>query len=198
MVDNFVIMEAFMKKVISAWLLIGSVFLFSNCVLFSGFSVLAAAGKINKATISEKNVQFQEESGINLVITMRALWSMQDSTRNKAVKNYFDKLLDNQITYHFDENQEITAQQTINDEMVNITVNGIFQNYSDLEKGVLLSALTGALALINDTAYDERKIVVMFFKFFEEYNLPEIEKSAWFTDKNVRVQKNGLALYLVQ
>lgn len=159
--------------------------------------VLDAARQINQSSLSMENAKFEQESGIELVIVKRGLWSMQNTFKNKSIEQYFLCLLNNDLTYSLNKNQNEFIKQIIHDDKIHITTNNQFYNYSNYEKAILLIVSTSTLALMTDTSYNQNNIQNMFFNFITNYDtseLPNIVNSQWYKNKNIRLTSNGILI----
>jgi len=186
-----------MKFIKSIFCIIAILLLINSCVIFRGGAVWAAIIQIDKSTLSTENTAFEQESGIELVVVKRGLWSIQNSFKIKSVKHYFLSLLDNSLTYLLNTNQNEYVKQTIQNEKIIITTNNQFNNYSDYERAILLIASTSTLALISDTNFNQRDTQNMFFNFIHNYDLkeiPNIVNSQWYKNKNITITDDGIII----
>lgn len=183
-----------MKKV-SAIMLITILFVISSCAALGGINVLAASSKINNTGMSEENRLFQQNSEINLTYTLRSLWSIQDSSKNKVIKLYFNSILENQLTYSINNDQKEIVSQTIVEDQINISVNiTLFQNYTDLEKSLLLAVSTASLALLQDEKTNSEQIPNMFIKFIDDWRYDGLVNTQWYKEKAITLTDNGIIL----
>ncbi|MCL2211994.1 MAG: hypothetical protein FWB95_08745 [Treponema sp.] len=186
-----------MKRALWLFSLMAIILLINSCVIFNGAAVWAAASQINKTSLSTENANFEKESGIELVLVKRGLWSMQDFSKNKAIKNYFLSLLNNDLTYSLNNSQNEFVKQTIQDDKINIITNNKFNNYSNYERAILLIVSTSTLALMTESNYNPNNVKNMFFKFITCYDtreLPNIVNAKWYKSKNIILTTDGIII----
>ena len=186
-----------MKFVKSIFCILAVLLLINSCAILSGGAVWAASRQIDDSTLSIENAAFEQESGIQLIVVKRGLWSMQNSFKIKSIELYFLSLLDNSLTYLLNTNQNEYVKQTIQNEKIIITTNNRFNNYSDYERAILLIASTSTLALISDTSFNQRNTQNMFFSFIDSYDsreIPNIVNSQWYKNKNITITANGIII----
>lgn len=179
-----------MKKFIQILWLIGFIFIINSCVIFSGGAVLQAINEINASVLSAENENFQQKAGIDIIVVKRGLWSMQSTYKNSMIKLYYKSLLDNNLVFSLDDSKKEFAQQKTIDNIINITINSQYQNYTAYEKAILLIASTSTLALLNDSNFNKNEVPNMFFKFIGEYEaerLPGIINAQWFKNKKLLI-----------
>ena len=187
-----------MKRIIQVLLVTTITLVISSCVIISGGAVLKASSEINKSVLSAENEIFQQESGINLIVVKRGLWSMQNSYKNKMINTYFNSLLNNQLVYSINNDQEEYAKQSFSGNNINISIKiSQNQNYTDYEKAILVIASTSTLALLRDTNYNKSNIPRMFFNFIQSYDdndIPGITNTQWYKDKSISLTDNGIII----
>jgi hypothetical protein len=179
-----------MKKFIQILWLIGFIFIINSCVLFRGGAVLQAINEINASALSAENENFQQKAGIELIVVKRGLWSAQSTHKNNMIKLYYKNLLDNQLVFLVNDTQKEFAQQKTIDNIINITINNQYQNYTKFEKEILLIASTSALALLNDSNFNKNEVPNMFFKIIGDYDPKEILgiiNAQWFKNKKLLI-----------
>jgi len=184
-----------MKGVTGFLCLLIAILLINSCAIFSGGAVWAASNQINQSSLSAENEQFEQDYGIKLVIIKRGLWSMQNTYKNKSMEQYFLNLLNNNLTYTLNNDQDEFVKQVVQDDNINIIVKNQFSNYSDYERAILLIASTSALALLSDTGYNQNNVSKMFFNFIESYDtseLPSIVNSQWYKNKRITIKGDGI------
>ena len=189
--------EGFMKNAIFIFCLLTAFLLINGCAIFSGASVLAASNQIDRSELSADNAAFEQDTGIRLVVVKRGLWSMQNSFRNNTINKYFLSLLDNNLTYSFNNNQNELVRQIIHDEKINIIANNQFSFFSDYEKSILLIASTSTLALMSDAGYNQNNVPNMFFNFINSYDaadIPGIVNSQWYKNRNITITTDGILI----
>ena len=168
----------------------------TGCTILNVFAMLGAGSTINKTVLSEENENFQEITGIELIHVKRGLWSMQNEHRNKMMKHYYESLLDNKIVYTVDNSQNEFAKQVVNDDVISISINSDFlQDFTQLEKAIMLIASTSTLALLKDVNYN-KNIEFIFFKCIEGYT-PEnknITDSLWFRSRSVSISNDSVII----
>ncbi|MCL2186958.1 MAG: hypothetical protein FWB86_14085, partial [Treponema sp.] len=130
------------------------IFIINSCAVLSGVVVLQAMREIDQSTLSFENENFQSESGIDLTVVKRGLWSMQNTYRNNSIKMYYRSLLVNDLVFSLNNDQRELVRQNINGNNINITINTQFQNYSEYEKAIFLIVSTTSLALLHDTTFN--------------------------------------------
>jgi hypothetical protein len=155
-----------MKKIIGAFGLMACIFTINSCALLGGVAVMQAGSEINQSVLSVENEKFKQEYGIELVIVKRGLWSMQSTFKNSMIELYYRSLLDNRLVFSFDSIRKEFAQQRITGDMISITINGQFQDFSEYEKAILIIASTSTLALLRDTNFKQDEVPNMFFRFY--------------------------------
>ena len=175
------------------------VFILSNnsCILIDGIAVMAANGEIGRSVVSAENEDFQEKSGLNLVIIKRGLWSAQNTYWNKSIKKYYLNLLNNDLIFSLEQEQKEFALQVFQDDKTKIIINNQYQNYTGIEREILIITSTSCFALFSDDNYDQKNIPNMFFRIINGYSRNEIQgiiKSQWYKDKNVTVTKDGIII----
>ena len=122
---------------------------------------------------------------------------MQNTFKNKSLEKYFISLLDNNLTYSLNNNQNEFVKQIIQGEKINIMTNNQFINYSNYERAILLIASTSTLALMSDTSYNQSNTKNMFFKFIESYDsrdFPNIANAQWYKNKNITITADGILI----
>jgi len=184
-----------MKTVTGTIFLVVVIFLLNSCAIFNGGKVLLAIKQIDQSSLSAENEIFERESGIQLVIVKRGLWSMQDNSKNKSIELYFLSLLNNDLVYSVNNNQNEFVTQIVQDNKIHIITNNQFNDFSDYEKAILLIVSTSTLALMTDTEYDQNNIKNMFFNFITSYDteeLPNIVKAQWYKNKNIILTSDGI------
>jgi hypothetical protein len=179
-----------MKKFIRIPWLIGFILIINGCALFSGGTVLQAINEINASNLSVENENFQQKAGINLIVVKRGLWSMQSTYKNSMINLYYKSLLDNHLVFSVDDSKKEFAQEKTIDNIINITINSQYQNYTAHEKAILLIASTSTLALLNDTNFNKKEVPNMFFKFIGDYapeEIPGIINAQWFKNRKILI-----------
>jgi len=177
-----------MKKFISIFWLFG--FIINSCALFGGGAVLQAINEINASVLSAENENFQQKTGIELIVVKRGLWSAQSTYKNNMIKLYYKSLLDNNLVFSVDNSKKEFAQQKTIDNIINITINNQYQNYTKYEKEILLITSTSVLALLNDSNFNKNEVPNMFFKIIGDYDpaeIPGIINAQWFKNKKILI-----------
>jgi len=179
-----------MKKFIQILWLIGLILIINSCALFSGGAVLQAINEINASVLSAENENFQQKTGIELIVVKRGLWSTQSTHKNSMIKLYYKSLLNNNLVFSEDDNKKEFAQQKTIDNIIYITINNQYQSYTKYEKEILLIASTSTLALLNDSNFNKNEIPNMFFKIIGDYeaeSIPGIINAQWFKSKKILI-----------
>jgi hypothetical protein len=186
-----------MKKIIGIFGLMACVLTINSCVLLRGAIVIQASSEINQSVLSIENENFQQEYGIELIVVKRGLWSMQSAFKNSMIELYYRSLLDNHLVFSFDSIKKEFAQQRIIGDMINIVINGQFQNFTEYEKAILIIVSASTLALLRDTNFKQDEVPDMFFRFIDKYdkkNIPNIISTQWFKDKNIMIIDDGVII----
>jgi len=186
-----------MKKMFQNFWLMAIIFTINSCALLGGAAVLQASREIDQSTLSSENENFQKESGINLTVVKRGLWSMQNTYRNSSIEIYYKSLLVNDLVFSLNNDQRELVRQNINGNDINIAINRQFQNYSEYEKEILLIVSTSSLALLRDNTFNRNDIPQMFFRFINEYDtreIPGIINAQWYKDRNITITNDGIII----
>jgi len=183
-----------MKKIIINLILIFIVLVINSCVIFNGVAVLHAINEINASVLSAENEKFQQDSGIDLTVVKRGLWSIQSTNKNSMIELYYKSLLDNNLVFSMDDSKTEFAQQKTVGNTICITINSQNLPYTKHEKAILVIVSTSTLALLNDPNFNKNEIQNMFFKFIGEYDaneIPGIINAQWFKNKKILITDDG-------
>ena len=174
------------------------IFLINSCAALSGASVWAANTEIGNSVLSAENENFQKESGINLTIIKRGLWSMQSTFNSNLINSYFRALMENRLVYSLNNRQTEYVRQTLSGDNINVEVNNRFLDFSEYERAIILIASTSALALMQGNSYDRNEVQRMFFNFIDSYigtgDISNITNSLWYRNKNITIGNNGIII----
>lgn len=173
-------------------------FVISGCVLIQGVGVWAAITEIDNSILSVENENFEQESGIDLTVVKRGLWSMQSTFNNKMINTYYKALLDNQLVYSINMTQAEYAKQTKTANNISIIINNsYFQDFTEFENALMLVASTSTLSLLQDNVSNKNDAKKLFFDIFDKYehrDISNIRNAQWFKDKNISITDNGIII----
>jgi hypothetical protein len=188
----------FMKKFFVLFFCVASSFMIGGCAFFKGMAVIGINDEINNSQLSKENAEFERNTGVNLTVVKRGVWSMSSTYHNANIESYYNALISNDITFSVNENQKEFSRQTKNENKINITINGEYKKYTEIEKSVMIIVSTSTLALLKNQNTDKIKVQTMFFNFIDQYkngyDINGIINSQWFKDKKVSITDDGIII----
>jgi len=186
-----------MKRFIYFFFLVFCFLFINGCLVFRVGEIMHVNNKIEKSSLSEENKIFEKESGIELIVVKRGLWSMHNYSKNKVIYSYYESLLNNTLIYLLNIDQKEFVQQSFINETIRIQFNNQFQEYTEYENAILLITATSALALLKDSSFNKNEISNKFFDFIKSYNeneLKNIIEAQWYKNKNITITDNGIII----
>jgi len=145
----------------------------------------------------QENIDFQVKTGINLTFVKRGVYSIYKSYNDNGYGDYFDKLVKNGIVFSVDESQKEWVLFTTSDETIYISVNGLYEKYSQSSRNVLMTATVYAIGLIRLDVSSEI-IEPRFYEIISNYGNYGLDVSSLLNDdtyvnKKFKVGSNGIA-----
>jgi hypothetical protein len=191
-----------MKRALNCLGLLFVVVMLDSCALLQvlqGLEVLAANQKISKTELSPENLEFQETTGINVTYVMQAMYSMTTNFPNTKIGEYYEALLAGKMVFHVDNLQKEFAHQTQADDIIHITINDEFKDYTEEHEMFVLLAAAASTFAIKDDPPRKKTPAQVFFKCLDGYDIKSgdyknINTAMWYKNKQITIAGDTISL----